>query len=372
MERCYPSASDAQIDEFMTEVVDRDRCWGAFDNDRVVSTLSIVPFEIYFWGRTVSMGGIRGVATPPEFRRRGYAADLLIKALEVQRGEGSVFSFLAPSNQGYYGRYGWELGFHSKRYTFDAGDLRSFYDERVPYAILDETCFDAIASVYESFAKSYNGPLRRERKDWAKRMRADGGRTFCYGCFDETNALQGYVIYGLEGKCMDIHELGYRNPAARKAALGFAWLLRGQIEEVVWTAPMSDDTDHIPGTHPKRVEVLPGMMVRVVDVQRLLSRYPYSPSLDVSCVFHVQDPHAAWNTEPFRITVHNGRAQLENSSAQDVDFACSMQVFSQILIGRTSVTQAAALDLVDARDRGKLDAIARLFPTRPTFINDSF
>jgi predicted acetyltransferase len=61
--------------------------WGEFDGEQLVSKLHILPMEVYVGGRVFSMGGLAGVATWPEQRRRGSVTRLLKHALQSMKAQ---------------------------------------------------------------------------------------------------------------------------------------------------------------------------------------------------------------------------------------------------------------------------------------------
>jgi len=77
---------------------------------RLVSVAGILVREGTYDGRTVCIGGVGGVKTHPDSRRRGYATEALTHATEFLRSEGAVaFALLVCSSEllSYYGRRGW-------------------------------------------------------------------------------------------------------------------------------------------------------------------------------------------------------------------------------------------------------------------------
>ena len=51
-----------------------EQVWGIFDHDKLEAQLTVIPLQLYIQGRVFEMGGIAGVSSWPEHRRRGNVA----------------------------------------------------------------------------------------------------------------------------------------------------------------------------------------------------------------------------------------------------------------------------------------------------------
>ena len=69
--------------------------WAAFDEDgEMMSTFTVSDFTVQFDGSPCKMGGIGGVATLPQYRRRGGIRACFREALPDMYGSGYDFSYL--------------------------------------------------------------------------------------------------------------------------------------------------------------------------------------------------------------------------------------------------------------------------------------
>jgi predicted N-acetyltransferase YhbS len=107
------SAPDSQPSEDEQDIEWSSPDWlvlGWLDG-QIVSLLGIVRREIRVGDETLPVAGIGGVATHPEFQRRGLAARLMERAAGFMREELKVpFGLLVCSDlrQPYYARLGWQ------------------------------------------------------------------------------------------------------------------------------------------------------------------------------------------------------------------------------------------------------------------------
>jgi GNAT superfamily N-acetyltransferase len=84
--------------------------WGLWLNERgnqtLVSILTAIPLAIWIGERPVPFYGVAGVATLPEYRRRGFAAELLRQSLQSLYQEGAPLAILQAFNHEFYRKLG--------------------------------------------------------------------------------------------------------------------------------------------------------------------------------------------------------------------------------------------------------------------------
>ena len=104
----YLDTSDYSTPEARQRHVDRlPYTRGFFDGDTLTSAAVVYPFEMFFAGQPVPMGGLASVLSAPEYRRRGHVEALLKDALSNLRAQGVGWCVEYPFDPRYYARYGW-------------------------------------------------------------------------------------------------------------------------------------------------------------------------------------------------------------------------------------------------------------------------
>ena len=133
------------VDSFLMRYYSRRRMLTAECEGRTAAMLHMLPFESEL-GRSTY---IYGVATAPEFRRRGLAGKLIREAMRLIGEQGDEAAFLIPSEEwlhGFYAKYGFEgavpVTFSSQDgFDFGTGDAskdRAMVWRRAPGAPLPE------------------------------------------------------------------------------------------------------------------------------------------------------------------------------------------------------------------------------------------
>jgi predicted acetyltransferase len=275
--------------------------WGVIENEKLAAKLHIIPFSVYIHNLEVSMGGIAGVATWPEFRRKGHIRHLLKHSLQQMKNRNQILSFLHPFDIEFYRKFGWELFASYKKYEIKKQDL--FFYPTVSGKILrmdNEDPIPKLNSIYEQFAKRYNGMLKRSKEWWSQSIITNNNHVVAY--LNENEKFSGYIIYNIKNRVMEIEEWIYTNEEARRALWNFICQHDSMVEIVTLKAPIDDQLPFLMKNPKINQEIVPYFMARIVDVEKLLHQYPFSKREDVSLFLHINDQHAPWNSGTYQIT----------------------------------------------------------------------
>ncbi|NLY88322.1 MAG: GNAT family N-acetyltransferase [Firmicutes bacterium] len=349
---------------------------GVFDGRRLVSSLKINPFEIFFCGRPVKMGGIGAVATLPEYRRRKLVAALFERALTVMRERGDIFSMLGPFSYEFYRKFGWELAFHCREYTVSVDDFAGFGGSAGRFLPLTAADLPRVKTIYEEYMAGYNGALKRSDNWWRyllKKLEKQGFHF--YGYENDRGQLEGYLFFQLSKGKMLVYEMIYLSHPVKEEFFRFFHLHNAQVETVVWKAPANDPSSLLLPEPPVNCRLVNGMMARVVDVKSALEHLAFPPDRAASFSLRVDDPWAGWNhNRCFQVRIAEGKAtvQAEPENGEKTDLQCPVQSFSQLVLGYIGIKEGVELGRVILRDEKNLNILAGLFPAKTTFVNDWF
>ncbi|MDB5616663.1 GNAT family N-acetyltransferase [Tardiphaga sp.] len=104
------------------------------DDERLVCQVGITRREATWDGRKVRIGGIGGVSTHPDFRRRGFASVALNAALQTlkeERATDFALLFCEPHQADFYTSRGWKP-FVGEVFAEQAGQ-RARFDALLPF-----------------------------------------------------------------------------------------------------------------------------------------------------------------------------------------------------------------------------------------------
>ncbi|GAK43098.1 GNAT family N-acetyltransferase [Paenibacillus urinalis] len=310
-----------------------EQYWGLFDDEELQAKLTLLPFQVYVNGKVFDMGGIAGVATWPENRRKGHVAQLLKHALQEMKNQGQSLSFLHPFLVPFYRKYGWEVFAEYKRYFIQAHQLppRVEYEGKVVRDVTDIAVLDGL---YQSFASRYNGTLVRDEAWWKRSVLNGDGHTAVY--YSPEGEPQGYVLYENKDKELICDEFVYSNENARRALL--TYFANHPSEQFKLSMLPSDD--ELPFLLPEprvKQELVPYFMARIVDLRAFIAQYPFEANQSLDLVLQVEDSVASWNTGFWHLTINeDGQGNIELLSSDDkstADVSGDIQSFTAMFMG---------------------------------------
>ncbi len=206
---------------------------------RIVSTLRIWDRWVHLGATPVRMGGIGGVTTHPDYRRRGLATRLMAHAAEYMRDDGYDLGLLftmIPAR--FYRRLGWScvplMGFHAKLHrppppVRPALEVLPFDESRD----LAET-----VALYQRYNNGRSGSLLRPRPYWdyaPSRVRGVLPTAVVRG----PAGLGGYINW----KNDEVYEVAYESGPALDA------LVQHLLNECM-AAGVTEIHGEIPHSHP--------------------------------------------------------------------------------------------------------------------------
>lgn len=179
-------------------------------NDRVISTLRVWERRLRVGASLVTIGGIGGVCTHPNYRGVGYASALMrdtINYLQTTGCDLGVLFTIIP--EAFYRRLGWTpLPLHGFNVTCDSATDVADSSEWQVTDFNPETDLDAVARLYDISNAQQSGTITRTRAYW------DMAPSRIRGVFPTVVArkdehIEGYLNYEIDGKRVMVCEVGY-------------------------------------------------------------------------------------------------------------------------------------------------------------------
>ena len=111
-------------------------------------------------------------------------------------------------------------------------------------------------------------------------------------------------------------------------------------------------------------------MIRVVDLERVLSRRPFVGSRPASFTMRVTDPAASWNEGVWRIDAGEGQVQIERKDG-DPDVELNAGTLAPLYTGFMRPDVAAGVGLLKVNRAKALEDMRDVFAvTHPPYSND--
>lgn len=320
--------------------------FGLFDESgRLLSIVTVLPFETWIGGRKLAMGGVAGVASWPDARRQGGVRRLLQHSLVAMRQRGQSVSMLAPFSFAFYRKLGYEMTIERKQYTLETRHLppREETPGTVKIVAKDHALLN---NVYASYAAQFAGALVRDAQWWERKVLSKPGIVAAY--FDEAGAAQGYVFYEVSARTFKVHDWAALTEDARRALWSYAANHDSMITQLTITMPADDALSFLVPDPRFKQEVQPYFMSRIVDAEAFLPQYRFTEAERASEIaLTIADSHAPWNEGSWRLRIEaDGTAKLTRAAgdgaASEVTsgvgtasdgLVCDIQTLTAMLVG---------------------------------------
>ncbi len=354
-----------------------DSCYGAFDGDKMVSSITFLPYEVEFDGGKAALCGVGGVCTLASHRRLGLVRKQFELAFADAYNEGKVFSFLYPFSQFYYEQFGYK--------SFERKSIWRLHLKYIPdYKFKGSfTLYEGspdtkgFEQAYESYAKCYNMMCTREQFEWEqmqKNCNPFKGDKQAYLYRDENSNGAGYFIFEKKeedgNSIMWARELAFADMNALRAILSFASRFSDDYAYIELSAPANlcleqFCTDFVRSRSETKLE--PNGMVRVVNVKAALELASYKGS--GKATISVEDNQIPQNNGIWAVKYENGKARSVELTAESADITMGIGEFSLAICGKYSIQQLADMPSVSTSNSKELENV---FFHKPMFITTEF
>lgn len=352
----------------------------AFDEKgNLVAGLDLLPFDAWFDGNTVGMGGVGGIASRAEDRNSGNVRGLMASALNEMRERGDVFSVLVPFSFGYYRKFGYEACMTLTRVAAPLEPLKAFrqpgHAERfVPGSGGSDPA--PIIEVYNDFASQYNLCVDRQGWRWRALLERDpvSSRRHAYVWYAEDGRPGAYILFKAapehEASEMHVLEAAWRDRESLLGLLGFLGAFASNLTKICWELPPTLRPELIwPEIREVKTELSCSCMSRVVHAQKAL-RFLKKPEGKGSVNISVRDDFLPDNTGVYKVEWENGEGGARKVKSASADLECSVHALAQLAVGYLPFAQLRLRP--DVEVHGKPEELEKLFVRKDVYLIDKF
>ena len=384
----FPNDSNKSAEEVFEEVSKNPRSrdekfwserWAAFEDDgqTMMSYFAALPYMVQFDGKAYKMAGIGGVASLPQYRRRGGIRGCFEAALPSMYQDGVAFSYLYPFSTAYYRKFGYEMGCEKMQYHVRLSSMERFETGGSihllePGKLLPEE----IRQIYRTWQENYNMMVINEDFEyaWVGRSNPVKDQEFTYVYRSGTGIPMGYMTV------KTVHEPDGRNLNCTRFCFTCAEGLRGLFQVLL---ALGSNHEYVTLTLPTDVDMslffpewssgasarkLYAGMVRVVNVETVLKGARYIGSGKVS--ISISDGQIKENNGVFEVAFQDGRAVSVQKVCGNGDVDMGINEFSHLIIGNGDVRSMEFMEHVIVHKNK--EALGQVFYRKPNMIMEDF
>lgn len=222
----HPEQQRDYIDFYFQHEFSNSHCIVCEQDDKIISSLLIKEHVMSFLNRKFLISYLEGIATLPDYRRRGHMHELMNVALD-EVSHNHLITLTRAFNPKLFEPYGFETVCYHKFYTISRKALLPVGMSGVSHQYDVEELLD----VYDTYAKHFDGYMQRDiayYQLFVERAMLQHGNICVYR--DEKGNLRGYALYHQESEHAEIYEIIYLDSIAFMKLVAYVC---GNEDEVV-------------------------------------------------------------------------------------------------------------------------------------------
>ncbi|MFZ5943269.1 MAG: GNAT family N-acetyltransferase [Bacillota bacterium] len=356
---------------YFQEYYSSENTLAIFKEDRMLSCLQLIPYDIYLRGQVLPTSYVVGVATFPNARNEKSAGRLLEASIKEMKNRGQSISLLMPFNAGFYYPYQWQFCYHHYKYNIPLDDLKpisSAYGDFEQIKGLEKV--EEMDIIYKDFVKGKHGYVVRDNRKWQLMMEEhEGEKGFGY-LLKAAGLPRGYILYYLKDDKFTIREMAYTGWDAQRSLFNFIYNHRSQVKDLEWHAPLDDTAFFFLNDAKEGISLYPFLMARIINVEKLLTEVCYPASILGETCLSVKDEIAPWNNQTFHIAVKNGKGQIAAVNKPPI-ISMDIGALTQLVFGRLSAGELLGQGKI-VGTVSDIELLDKLFPKCNNYINEYY
>lgn len=328
--------------------------WWIAEEDQTIHTcVGVLPLNVRFDGHTVSMGGVGGVASLPNYRRRGAVRECIRGALHEMYESGNTFSSLYPFSRAFYRKFGYEDGAAVCRWNiaFEALDLPDVGGTME--LVLPGGDVEPVLEAYKAWCGRWN--LASEKTRLMEKLRSENwmkDRRYLYLWRDASGVPAGAIMLTKREGEMDCttsftlsNFLYFRDAAALSALLSFTKRFAADYKSVRFSVPANVRLENLiaEGNKAERKLGYNGM-VRIVNVEKALGLCACRGEGSIRIA--VADNMIEANNGVWQLNFANGSANKVCRTDVPADVEMPIGQLSQLILGVLGAADIPMMPLV--------------------------
>ena len=355
-------------------IADTKEDWGAFDDDGTLMCRIINnKYNFYLDGKTVSAGGIGGVATLPEYRSTGGVKAIFKELLNEAYKNGEVISTLYPFKHEFYRKQGYEVLTAWHEYTLKPGLLCRYRFDGEVHRQMPGDPIDDIMGIYRSYAPGFNLSHARTEEEMREYLKVDKpykDRKFAYVLKQDGKPV-AYIIFtdvfSEPGAILQVNDLAWTGRDGFNAILGFLARFEADYATIKLCLPKGIDLLRIvESPYAYDIEKAPAQcfMIRVINAKTLLETIRKPDDCDLT--IKVTDEIIAENNAVYRVK----KDGVERTDESCADIELNVRPLGQLAVGCLTLDEAMLRK--DVEVHAKEDMIRRLFVDKNIYVSEHF
>lgn len=346
----------------------------------IAAMTHIRPFEQWFGGRAVPLGGYSPVGVLPQHRNRGWGRAVCEAQLPDLRDRGEVIAGLFPASLAFYRSLGFECAGSYVHRRFPVADLASIRPRR-PVEVRRGAPSDveAVHRCHAAAAPQRDGSLSRSARWWSHLLDPQLVGIELYVVDDPASPgeLAGYAAYRHRRArapydyAIAVLEVLAEDPDVLRALWRVVASSGTQAPEVDVIGPAEDDLFLLAdAASPDVVRSEIRWMLRLVDLPAAMAARGWPSTARGRIELAVADAQAPWNDGRWVLEVDGGEARATPGGAGHVEV--TIGALSSWWAGYADPRRLARTGSLRCTDAASMRTMAELLPACPPVLPDFY
>lgn len=367
-------ASD--IPEFEKKI-DLSRMIGAFDDEDLVASAGIYPFNVTIPGSEIPAAGVTMVGVLPTHRRRGILRKMMRTQMEDARERGESIALLWASEDAIYQRFGYGPSANHGSIDIER-DFAKFIDDDGPQGrtrLLDtKERMKVLPSIYDRVRVTRPGMYERSPTWWEAHTLKDpehmrNGASPLYTVVLELDGKpEAYATYRVRPKWDD--SAVPKGKVEVNEAMGTSPLATREIWRYLFGIDLCERVTgwYLPADFPLLLMIQEArrlrfslnelLWLRLVDLPAALEARSYAA--EGSIVFEIEDDFCEWNQGRWRLNAGDRRVRR---TEEPPELAMKTNALAGAYLGGHTFAQLARAGRIEERKPGSLAKADAMFHT---------
>ena len=350
--------------------------YGAFldDGETLFSQIEVYNKDCFYGSGLLKCAGVGGVATKPEYRRRGGVRANFQKLFDDSAADGWDISILYPFSAAYYRLFGYETAFKNAWASYEFSVLGNI-ERNTSVELMTEKTLGEMLDLYNKIARRFN--LMYKRTD-GQCFHTDPykEKAYTYFAVAPDGEKTGYVSLtpNRAESMILVTEIGFLNKAALVTLLGFLRTFDGNYKKLVFDKlPLNSPVFDILADENKLSErrFYNCGSARILNLENVLKANIY-PKEKGSFILKSIDECIARNNGTFKVEYENGKAAITKADGEAPDITLNAPALARLLLAREGLDEKALYYIDGVEINGDITDFLKAFPHLTTAFYDGF
>lgn len=340
---------------------------GVFDEDgTLMADMEYTEHTANFHGKTVRALKIDGVATRPEYRRRGLIRTLFVHLEQQAPARGWEVTFLQPFSWNYYRKFGYDRVVRAMRVKTPMHTLAAF-PRNCDVTLYNGAQKPELLALHNQFVRQYDlSFVREDDKRFVTQPFKEAQYTYLW--HGKHAQARAYATFQVIRKTRTLHvrEMAFADPEALQGILGFLRVYDGQVDTLeIGNLPPGSPVELALDSYEAAECVYSSSVAgRIYNIQSVLEKLDYPTKPGAFCL-KIED-NLPKNNGLFAVEYGDGRVQVQRKQAGEADVTMTACAAARVLLGGEGFTPQQLAFLPGVAIHTHADALCRSLPAKAT------